>query len=231
MAFLVKNDLARAVKLSYKSDLVLALEFRPQMNSESLFVIGCYVPPENSKYYDSDIWERLKNLMNEYSYRGKVLLIGDFSARTEHMQAYSLGKTNRANQDIEKNRHGVLLADLCDSTKSIILNGITGGDMLGNYTYCSTIGRSTIDYAIIPASDVASIEDFFVNPQNFLSRHCPITVKLKGQKGICHPVPSQQSIREVISIPPQWNKQSEEQYLKHLQSEHSSIFFTELQSA
>ena len=140
MAFLVKTALAPSSKLIRKSDFSLVLEIKLQSALDRLYIIGCYVPPENSKYYDRDAWENIRDLINEYSALGKIILIGDFNARTECMQTNHLASMPRENQDLDKNKHGLQMIAVCCETKCTILNGATLGDRMGNYKYYNSSG-------------------------------------------------------------------------------------------
>ena len=107
MLFLVKSSLTKVTKLEHKSDFALVLKLQPTSQTrESLYIIGCYVPPENSKYYDRNIWEDLKVLISRNQALGKVLVIGDFNARTNTMQASHLATLPRTNLDMEKTDMG-----------------------------------------------------------------------------------------------------------------------------
>lgn len=91
MAFLVRSELAPKTTHEFKSSFVLAIRIHMnQMNSAPLYIIGCYVPPENSKYYESDIWDEIKLLITRYQAKGDIVVVGDFNARTESMQTSHL---------------------------------------------------------------------------------------------------------------------------------------------
>ena len=49
---------------------------------KDLYLCGIYIPPENSKYFDSEIFDNLQNEIAEFSNKGFVTLLGDFNART-----------------------------------------------------------------------------------------------------------------------------------------------------
>ena len=145
----------------------------------------------------------------------------DFNARTDIMQPNHLATRPRRNQDVEKNRHGLQLLELCCETDAVIINGTTQGDVLGNYTYSSSLGHSTIDYAIASASDLPMIHDFFVNPHNYLSRHAPITICIKMSMPHSNGLAGLNSSFSTYRIPPTWSADKEQLYMGNLQTDDS----------
>ena len=47
-----------------------------------VFLCGAYIPPINSKYYNSELFEELENDISEFSSMGQIVLLGDLNART-----------------------------------------------------------------------------------------------------------------------------------------------------
>ena len=47
-----------------------------------LFICGLYILPENSRYFDDEIFNNLENDMETYTKKGNMILLGDFNART-----------------------------------------------------------------------------------------------------------------------------------------------------
>ena len=49
---------------------------------KDVYICGIYIPPHNSPHFNSDIFDQLENDITNYTTKGFVLLLGDFSART-----------------------------------------------------------------------------------------------------------------------------------------------------
>ena len=178
-----------------------------EMN-EDLFIGAVYFSPINSSFSernDKDEWAILSQEMEKYQSKGKVLILGDFNARTcEGMDSISnddsihspveegyrldVGCKERNNMDKHKVCPvGRKLLDLCQSSSMRILNGRTVGDLLGAKTCFKWNGASTVDYALY--EDRALHEVMYMKVQDFigdLSDHCAISVCLKLRRKVLH---------------------------------------------
>lgn len=79
----------------------------------------------------------------------------------------------RKNQDKETNHFGKQLLDLCAVEGIHLVNGRTNSDLLGNFTFISNRGCSTIDYCIADSAMFKYIGDFKVLDVD-ISLHLPI---------------------------------------------------------
>ncbi|CAB4039092.1 Hypothetical predicted protein [Paramuricea clavata] len=134
-------------------------------SENDFYLCGIYIPPETSKYFDSETFDKLEEEMITFSGKGDVILIGDFNARTgklgdfistdgnKHIQNLVQDdsyQTKRENFDNTVNSHGKHLLEICKNCDLRILNGRTKGDSLGKTTFHSKNGISTIDYVVLP---------------------------------------------------------------------------------
>ena len=90
----------------------------------------------------------------------------------------------RANKDKTLNENGKDLINLCKRNNMIIMNGRTGSDReLGEVTFQSKNGKSTIDYCITSPDFIRHIQDFQVDilDQNLSDKHSPIIFDLKNK--------------------------------------------------
>jgi hypothetical protein len=152
------------------------------------------VSPDHDTLFDS-----FQNSINTFSQKGRVILLGDFNARTSNLNDFidldNISHTNsnsylptnysadlplirRQNMDTSINEQGKHLIDLCIESKIRILNGRVMGDSLGSFTYYCTQGKSCIDY-IVSEDIVNSFNFLHVLPPNELSDHCIIWFSLK----------------------------------------------------
>ena len=172
------------------------------------FIIGAiYMPHENSKYYDDDLFEDITyDLMRiKGTLKLPVCLIGDFNARTGLLKDYienddsafsSHGISSEENADISStctipfrfnedkivNANGRKLIDLCQTTDMHIVNGRFGKDFGKGALTCAN--ASTVDYCIVSTDFIDHIEDFIVDDfEKCLSdKHSPISVSMKYAK-------------------------------------------------
>ena len=165
-----------------------------------IYLCTVYIPPMTSTHYDNDILS-LENEISIFSNKGKVLLLGDFNARTGNSSDFIENDStelnnfdfqnilpenyiidnhiNRNNQDKTCNSQGKDLLELCMSSRLRILNGRYVGDTLGYFTCMTSNGYSCVDYAIISDSLLTSVEYFTTEDFNYLSDHVQIVVHLK----------------------------------------------------
>lgn len=51
-------------------------------SNNDLYLCGVYIPPENSHYFDCEIFDNLENDIIYFSTKGNIMILGDFNART-----------------------------------------------------------------------------------------------------------------------------------------------------
>ncbi len=107
------------------------------------------------------------------------------------------------------------LLQLCRSLGLYIINGRLRGDTLGRFTFCSPLGKSTVDY-MITDKDPSSLRSFTVRELTPLSDHSQITAYLKKTENNINTKPSKlYNIRN----PYRWAENSAEEYQKALSSQ------------
>jgi hypothetical protein len=85
----------------------------------------------------------------------------------------------RSNKDKTLDLNGRRLLDLCRNSGLIIANGRLGSDAgIGEFTYCSHMGRSVVDYLLLAQGDFKYVSHFEVLPFNEFSDHAPLSFSL-----------------------------------------------------
>lgn len=135
---------------------------------------ACYFPPADASHWKRCSIDPFDTLLNDVadisSLGGKVILCGDFNARTGTLPDVSSTDAHlddvvnmampamsplfnnlpdRVNADPNANTFGQKLVQLCATTSLIICNGRLPGDLDGACTFQSTIGSSTVDYFMV----------------------------------------------------------------------------------
>ncbi|CAB3996549.1 Hypothetical predicted protein, partial [Paramuricea clavata] len=191
ITLLFNNKFQKYVSVVKKSHFSLwCMISKELLNSENdLYLCGVYIPPEQSNYYDIEMFDNLENEAIMFSTKGDVMSIGDFNARTSKLEDFvstegnkhvyqfnqdKFNKKKRENFDTTINNHGKRLIEFCKNCDYQILNGRTKGDSLGKPTFHNKNGISTIDYAICDANIIDNINHFIVKPPNYLSDHSQI---------------------------------------------------------
>ena len=158
-----------------------------------MFICCVYIPPACSKIFKAleiDIWDEIEKGIELYSSRGKNFVTGDMNGRTsEFSDILSFDRyienndlfldmshvPPRKNKDKILDQHGRRLLDLCKSTNFVIADGRIGDDsFVGEYTFCSKNGMSTVDYVLIESTDLHSLSNFQILPLNEFSDHAAL---------------------------------------------------------
>jgi len=166
--------------------------------SDNIYIAIVYASPHNYTYtlkQDKTVFDYLEHDLSTYCNNGKMLLLGDFNARTQNANDYICDETtlidmpadvvtensqisHRCNMDTGKIQlHGKLLLDICKAANLKILNGRSLGDCDGKITCYKWNGCSTVDYGIAHANFLNDIRFFKVhNYLGALSDHCMISI-------------------------------------------------------
>ena len=98
----------------------------------------------------------------------KIVVIGDFNAHigllnqlsdTEDIFPVTVQATRNA-LHVSTNSRGSKLVEAMENLGFYMLNGRTYGDIPGNYTYLSTLGKSTIDLAWLNTYAIDKVSSF-----------------------------------------------------------------------
>lgn len=192
MCILVKEKLMDNIKLiEGQHDSIIWIKVSDPLTNSDLIIGAIYVPHENSKYFESNTFDRLQDDLTsiQATYQSlPILMLGDFNSRTSNVidiikkddnaDMYELGddecsedfiatgKCNvlRSNEDKVINSNGKKLLEFCKGTGLCIVNGRCGLDKgIGKYTFSKENQNSTIDYALIQAKYFDNIKNFYID--------------------------------------------------------------------
>lgn len=185
---------ANCLKSESKNILWLSINTR----SEKILFGAVYYSPENSGTPDSKehLLDTLFDEKLQHSYdtgATKVLICGDFNARTGHEQEQTISITigretfiepgylpDRTSKDTVVNTRGKSLLEFCSTSEMCILNGRSGNDQnQGQYTCVNVRGASVVDYVLIDTDSYDQIMDFEVGAEH-ASDHFPLLFSLRG---------------------------------------------------
>lgn len=175
--------------------------------TDDLFICNTYILPAGSSVIDQndfDFFEKLEFDIEKYKPLGKIFVTGDMNARTgdlldtlifdkylDYDDSYLSSFVDiipRANSDHVVDSHGRRLVDLCKTTSLLIGNGRLHTDQIGEFTFHSHNGSSTVDYILLGKDDFKCISNFEIVEQNEFSDHSGLNfcVKLKSEKITCN---------------------------------------------
>lgn len=199
----IKNSLKDNVVVVGKNDYgLLWLKICGQIlnHNTDTFIGYLYAREKNSRvsrHEDVDYFEILEADIAKFQNLGKVLVTGDFNARTgtstdfivydryidvgpdEDIVRYT-DIPERVNKDRVIDTYGRRLLELCKSTNLLIANGRWGFDNnIGDFTYLGERGCSVVDYLILPLLDFDTVSSFKINDVTEFSDHAGLSFKLK----------------------------------------------------
>ena len=196
---LISEKHKRNVEVHQHSEHIVWVTLRNALNCTNCIVhIGfVYIPPAGSTYKtDACYYEQLQNEISNHATSGKVILCGDFNARTGHLEDFIEDANTygtepvtiaRFNKDNKVNSFGKLLVDICKYNGLQIMNGRKPFDRESTKYTCyrptsknKAEGKSTVDYLITQSDMVKHIKSFTVMSKRVDSDHCPLHFEMDG---------------------------------------------------
>ena len=196
---------ADKVVLVQKIDYGMIFRMSKQHFNQEKDIIWCfvYVPYDKSTFYDNrecndgimDFYLTVLDIIPDIV-DCDIVIAGDLNARTgtlidyieddnigdfiPHMDWYPSDNfdISRNSCDTFTNSFGYSLIDICKQLGIHFLNGRTPGDAAGEYTFCSTTGKSVIDYFVVSSHLFSFIKNFYVDV-NDQSDHYPLVCMLE----------------------------------------------------
>ena len=192
LALIYKSKFDDWISIQKSSPNFLWFKIKKQFSKteKDLYVCGTYIPPQNSFYFLTDLFEELENDIERFSSLGSILIMGDFNCRTgkysnsvcqegnrlitNDQSEFSSCGTQRNSIDNELNNHGKRLLEICRNTDLRILNGRVGGDSLRTPTFHSKSSVCVMDYAICDQDLFRHIANFTVKEPSSYSDLSPV---------------------------------------------------------
>ncbi|CAG5075406.1 Protein of unknown function [Cotesia congregata] len=104
--------------------------------------------------------------------------MGNFGHLPEEALEYTNFTGKRASLDQVCNHQGKILALFMAENGFILLNGRSPGDSMGDFTFSSPLGNSTVDFIWVDVSGLHLVGDMWVDNRITGSDHFPITISL-----------------------------------------------------
>ena len=184
----------------------ITLNSGPDTDNETLTIINVYDSSEYSAYKanrkQSNQCSTLELLLDFIAKNNidKILLLGDFHARTKYLNLKGMSEDSiddnylkkqkcgfvnhfRASKDGVVNTRGRLFLDFLASTNLSLLNGCVIGDIMGEFTSVNYNGSSVVDYIAVSHSLRNYVINFNVGNLTKFSDHKPLfcSLKIKSQ--------------------------------------------------
>ncbi|MEW8548010.1 MAG: endonuclease/exonuclease/phosphatase family protein, partial [Candidatus Thiodiazotropha sp.] len=142
----------------------LWVKFKHKLSDYKLNLCVCYLPPANSsRNVDcEEFFTELLKKVYEYQNDGELLICGDFNARCGDECDFIEGVDPippRNVLDEHCNAHGYQFIDFLVDCNLCMVNGRVGRD---NFTCISPLGKSVVDYVLIPQENLNKCLDFEV---------------------------------------------------------------------
>lgn len=175
-----KKSLKFQFKIEFKTvldNILLEINF----NQKTVHFIPRYLNCTNWHTEFNDFRTFLHNLNSN-----NFCLFGDLNARTASEQnidenlltCFPFVNNNRNSKDTLLDIKGKKLLELFEDIGGIVLNGRMGEDLCGEFTFCSAVGNSVIDYCVCSCSMLNYVSNFRV-PAKSYSDHMPIITEFE----------------------------------------------------
>ncbi len=231
IAFLVKKEIKQGVKFlsSETRDIAWAILSKDFFGIEQDLYIGLvYFSPVNSSYakkLEYNPFDQLLADIEKYSDSGRVIIMGDFNARTgslndqmptdrcdKHIPVMDIldaddNVSRRLSQDKQKVcTYGNRLIELCVASNMRIANGRVLGDTVGKLTCHKYNGSSVVDYVLadnvmLPQIRYLQVSDFIGD----ISDHCLVSFGLAVHAKTLTPKPTGSPLAKTF----RWRKGAE----------------------
>ena len=135
--------------------------------------IGCYIQPENSKYFDPDMFGELGALLMTLQERKlNPIMGGDLNCRFGNLNQLreETGLLYGENSDMSSNKHGLTYGkDLCMVGDVFPLNHLIyrGKTFDGDCTYFKGNKKSQIDYVFTNKNGIKLVENFSIQKDDW----------------------------------------------------------------
>ena len=153
----------------------------------SIVFIGCYIQPENSNYFDPDMFSELGSFL--ITLREKKLIPfmgGDLNCRFGDLNMLFEDKLYTGNVDASSNKHGRTYGrDICTMGGIFPLNHLThrGNVFEGDFTYFKGEKKSQIDFVFTCNEGLKIVKSFSIIKDNWhLSDHRPVSVEISAAR-------------------------------------------------
>ena len=147
----------------------------------NIVFIGAYIQPENSLYFNVNMFSELSELLIDIKERNLTpILGGDLNCRYGNLNQMFGNGSILYNENIDKtsNHHGRTFgADLCKVGLTFPVNHLIHGNknFAGNHTYYKGNKKSQIDFLYTNSDGIKYFNKFEIISDNWhLSDHCPI---------------------------------------------------------
>lgn len=212
--YAVKNSLIQSGLKHSFNEISEVITINIQIKQEIFTIIPLYLRSANWEKEFGDV-RRLfveKNIVNP-------LIIGDLNIRIGETQqiyegicytTFKCGQSVRRSKDKTVDNKGKHFLEFCDDYGITVLNGITEGDEMGNFTYISNVGQSVNDVCAISNDLLKHVDGFFV--ENYIwSDHLPIHLVLQIDM-------DEQEVQTCGLLPKlRWNENKKENYQRKVQ--------------
>ena len=206
---LIRNKFKKYISFEKNQfDTIIWLKIsRHMIHLQEDLYVGCvYLPPHNSSFhqlYDCEVFLELEEQIATFMSEGKVLLLGDFNARTSNrddfigddildntilkevteLLTYELDSvlSVRKNPDDTVNDYGVKLLNMCKSSGLRILNGRHKLQMDSDFSFMGARGCSVVDYCISTPDIFNLIDKFIVSSFTTWSDHAPLHLQIQSE--------------------------------------------------
>jgi len=154
---------------------------RIRIKGEQWRILGVYINGDMEEK-----WTRIRDWVEERKVGMRMIMGGDFNARTGELGGWWEGKDERGKEEGRKsrdkkiNREGRVLVEKLEEIGWFIYNGCGKGDREGMWTYAGARGESVLDYVIGDGEVWDRVLGMKV-AEKVDSDHFPVVISVEGE--------------------------------------------------
>jgi hypothetical protein len=246
VAFLVRKELCSHItRIVVEIDNMVVLRISGELLGlrTDWVLLGAYLPPENSKYYeDTDIYngvalleDCLLDIVKECGDL-PTMICGDLNARTSTLNARNVDPIDDVLQDIYQdsthdpnadlfarfskdtlvNPFGRYLLSICDDFGLVIINGLVEMKASNEYTYICENGCSVIDYFLIPATWLTVCKYFGIK-QLIETKHAIVEMFLSSPQALSQRMQQDNFVSRAVKY--KWINDKQSEFVNRMSSD------------
>ena len=140
---------------------------------------GCYIPPDDSKYYNDHFVNLEIIAINTIEKEGNLIICGDLNSRIGSISQLN-GLRYKSNPDKVINKHGQRLLEICKDHNLLLLNHLQtkSNSFPGDFTFHRNNLKSQNDWFIVSKNFLDNVISFSLKREyNTISDHIPIAAE------------------------------------------------------
>ena len=152
-----------------------------EINNTNTILIAIYIPPNNSQYFNEDIFEHLKSMLTYFLPHKSIYIVGDMNSRFGNMNTNVKPQLRyKINPDTSTNQNGLkLIKILQEFPEMVLLNGLHDEYKKFDSDFTFFRGNKATQIDICITNNTINTDNLKILHKNPISDHTPVLVTFK----------------------------------------------------